>query len=828
MYKVQAYLNECLDSVLNQDFTDLEVVAVDDCSPDHSGAILDVRQALDDRLRVVHLDTNVGLGPARNRGLACATGEYVLFLDSDDTMTPGSLAAIAAQLTAMDFPEMLILDHARTYWWGKIQRNLRHGLLGELSTSTFTADGHPEIFELLQVAWNKVCRRDFLEREQLVFPAGYYEDTPWTYKGILTAKTIATLPRVCIHYRQRRHGNILGTASSRHAEAFEQWERVFAFLDSRPDLAAWRSVAADRMAHHYLTVLRHPGRLSTKDRADFFARASEHLRRFGAAPPPALSLNGRATLHACLYRGDLRAFDALRMAKRGVTKFNGYRRTATTTARKGQRKAKTAAKRFLYRRQLKQPLDPNLAVFASYWNRGAMGNPLAIFRAMQQAAPHMHGVWLVRADRRHTMPPGIDYVVPGTPRYWEVVARATYFVNDVNFPDDIVKRRGQVHIQTQHGTPLKHMGLDLMEHPAASKGMVFRKLLGRSDRWDYNLSANRFSTLVWEKAFPSDFTSVESGYPRNDELVNATAQDVAAAREELGIPAGKIAVLYAPTHRDHDKHFILRADLKQLATDLGPDFVVLVRAHYFYKWLPELAQLERDGLLLNVSQSPSVEKLMLASDVLVTDYSSIMFDYANLDRPIVVFASDWETYREVRGVYFDLFEKRPGHIATTQPALTQLLTSRAYDDEESTSSRQAFREEFCQFDDGRAAERVVRALMLGEPMLSVTPLDARNIPPRPAALRKTAASSSEDLPTAHPALDLRSAEVPVQPRADVPAEDLEPDPGMSFAEPYPTGEEDLNAVSWEPSDDAESAYAPVPVLRDPEQAPWQASTGEDD
>ena len=128
-------------------------------------------------------------------------------------------------------------------------------------------------------------------------------------------------------------------------------------------------------------------------------------------------------------------------------------------------------------------------------------------------------------------------------------------------------------------------------------------------------------------------------------------------------------MLYATTHRDHDKHFILRADLKQLTSDFGPDFVVLVRAHYYYKWLPELAKLEREGRLLNVSQFPSVGRLMLASDVLVTDCSSIMFDYANLDRPMVIFASDWETYQEVRGVYFDLFDKAPGPVTTTQETL---------------------------------------------------------------------------------------------------------------------------------------------------------------
>src|SRR6185436_7411158 len=112
-------------------------------------------------------------------------------------------------------------------------------------------------------------------------------------------------------------------------------------------------------------------------------------------------------------------------------------------------------------------------VFASYWYRGVTGNPLAIHQAMGRLAPGMRGVWVVREDQAHAVPVGVDHVIAGTRRYWALMARATYFVNDVNFPDDVRKRHGQIHIQTQHGTPLKHMGLDLMSHPAASKGMVF-------------------------------------------------------------------------------------------------------------------------------------------------------------------------------------------------------------------------------------------------------------------------------------------------------------------------------------------------------------------
>ncbi len=119
IFKVQGYLRECLDSVLDQSFRDIEVIAVNDCSPDSSGAIVDEYAARDERVKAVHLPENGGLGRARNAGLARATGEYVLFLDSDDAYTPGLLQALADRLDAVGGLDILAFDHVRTYWWGK-------------------------------------------------------------------------------------------------------------------------------------------------------------------------------------------------------------------------------------------------------------------------------------------------------------------------------------------------------------------------------------------------------------------------------------------------------------------------------------------------------------------------------------------------------------------------------------------------------------------------------------------------------------------------------------------------------------------------------------
>lgn len=205
-HKVQAYLHECLESVLGQSFSDFEVIAVDDRSPDASGAILDAFAARDRRVTVLHLKENVGLGPARNAGTARATGDYLLFLDSDDTLAPGSLQALADRLKETAEPDVLVYDYARTYWDGRVVRNQRAALLAQDGRPAGPLDDRPELLRLLPVAWNKAYRREFVQRHDIAFPPGWYEDVAWTYPLLLAARSIAVLDRVCVLYRQRRRG----------------------------------------------------------------------------------------------------------------------------------------------------------------------------------------------------------------------------------------------------------------------------------------------------------------------------------------------------------------------------------------------------------------------------------------------------------------------------------------------------------------------------------------------------------------------------------------------------------------------------------------------
>jgi CDP-glycerol glycerophosphotransferase len=389
------------------------------------------------------------------------------------------------------------------------------------------------------------------------------------------------------------------------------------------------------------------------------------------------------------------------------------RRAARRARRAGRKVGRHGRRRLLrlyYRAQLRRPIEPELAVFASYWYRGYSCNPRAIYEKLREDAPRVRGVWVVEKEHADSMPAGVDYVVAWTRAYYRLIARARYFVNNVNFPNDFVKREGTIHVQTHHGTPLKTMGLDLREAYFAGGRMNFDRLLRRVRRWDYSVSSNAFSTEIWKRVYPEEYETLEVGYPRNDVLVNATPADVERIRGELGIESEKRAVLFAPTHREYLGEYVPTVDLPRLAAALGPDYVILARMHYFYRDRLPAGEREAGGTILDVTRHPSIEELCLAADVLLTDYSSIMFDYAVLDRPIVIHAPDWDTYRVKRGTYFDLLAEPPGVVTTSDEELAAAFGSGAVWGEDATRLRAAFRSRFAALDDGRASERVVRAV----------------------------------------------------------------------------------------------------------------------
>ncbi|NUS17839.1 MAG: bifunctional glycosyltransferase family 2 protein/CDP-glycerol:glycerophosphate glycerophosphotransferase, partial [Streptomyces sp.] len=722
-HRAQGFLRVCAESVLGQSYGDVEVIAVDDASPDATGAVAADLAAADPRVVPVRLDAHRGTGLARDAGAAHATGDYLLFLDADDLMTPGALSALDARLARTGDPDVLLYDHERFTVWENVQESGDGDFLAAAGERVFTAAELPGSLACFPAAWNRAVRRDYWVAHGFAFGDAPYADVAVAARVLISAERVACLDRVCVRWRKRRSGSLATTPGPHHLAVLDRYGELFAEVAGERERAAlYGQMAALLMAVG-------EDRLTPDAVPDFVRRAGRLLTAHrpagwtAAEPKEAHWVRAAGTGSYPRYRAAL----ALRTLAAGAARRLRANRHGL---------ARAVYQRY-YRMRLRRPVDPNLVVYAAYWNRGVACNPAAIHRKARQIAPHLRGVWVVNKADRDALPPGVDHVVVNTRRYWDVLARAGYLVNNANFTGTVVKRPGQRYVQTHHGTPLKHMGMDLRARPAVGKGMSFARLLDHADQWDYSLVANQHSAEVFDRVYPSGYTTLPSGYPRNDVFYTAGADEVRRARRALGLADGTTAILYAPTHRDYERDFVLPLDLERLARELGPGHTLLVRAHYFYGASPELEALHAAGAVVDVSAHPDVEELCLASDALVTDFSSLMFDYANLDRPILVHAADWAAYRAARGVYFDLLSGRPGEtpgvVARDEAELAEAFRSGAWRDEASTALRAAFRTRFCAYDDGLAAERVVRRVFLGEEDL---------LPYRPPADRRPAPSPS--------------------------------------------------------------------------------------
>ncbi|MFD8235916.1 CDP-glycerol glycerophosphotransferase family protein [Streptomyces sp. NPDC059696] len=714
---VQDHLTELLDSLAAHPLADAEVIvaAVGDWARETAE-----RHTPD--VQVVPLPDGTGDAAARAAGAARASGRWLHFVHAKDGLPAGTPRTVAERVAELPGEvDVLVLDHVRSTWHTSGLPSPDGPLLARAGHADVLLDDCAPLLRLTPLLGTRVLRADFWRAHESRIST---DDEPYAaLAALLLARRVACLPHVAYEDRRLRPASLPPVTPEQRYALVERYESL---LDLTRDRRAAHTVLYDLMVRDCLRTFARGGMPEDVAR-EFFRRASlAAVRRRPEDHRRPAGLEGvrRSLLEEGAY-AKYRAFQAVNRARRG----------ARSAVRARRRQAGARLRDHQYRRALGRPVNPHLAVFAAYWNRGVACNPAAIAAKLAELAPQIHAVWVVTEENAALLPPGTDHVVPGSRRYWEVLATAKYLVNNVNFPNAVAKRPDAIHVQTHHGTPLKRMGLDQMAFPAAAQGLDFRALLERIDKWDYSVSANSHTTRMWERAYPSRYVSLDHGYPRNDVYYTAGAGDIRAVRDRLGIAPGRRAVLYAPTHRDYEAGWTPRLDLAALADHLGDDTVLLVRGHYFYGGAASpLTNLRRTGRIIDVSSYDPVEELCLAADVLVTDYSSIMFDYANLDRPIVIHADDWETYRTTRGVYFDLMDQAPGPVARTQQELTEILTTEAWHDESAAKTRAVFRRRFCEYDDGRAAERVVRRVFLGQEerdLPPVLPIEERTPAPTP-------------------------------------------------------------------------------------------------
>lgn len=358
-----------------------------------------------------------------------------------------------------------------------------------------------------------------------------------------------------------------------------------------------------------------------------------------------------------------------------------------------------------------EPADAVL--FESFNGRQFTDSSLELFKVLQRRRPDLTLFWSVR-DLSQPCPDGATPLLMHSEAWIRAVHSCKYLVNNNNFPFYFRKQSFQRYIQVWHGTPLKRIGNDV---PAGNLSLSYRELMAReASGWDLLLAQNDFAAKVLPRAFGYEGEVLSVGYPRNDSLkAAATAKTRTEVRARLGVADDQTLVLYAPTWRDTAKNasgrysFVQHFDFEQASATLGDRVKFLVRGHA--NTVHGMGEQSDSDLVLDVSTYPQVNDLMLAADVLVTDYSSIMFDFCVTGKPIIYLTPDLEHYRDtVRGFYLDLESICPGPICRTTDEVAALLKDPAHIMDDYQGSYAEFVSIYAPNDDGFAGARVAEQI----------------------------------------------------------------------------------------------------------------------
>ncbi|MEH7746002.1 CDP-glycerol:glycerophosphate glycerophosphotransferase [Neobacillus drentensis] len=696
-YNSMEFIGDCLNSVLSQTYMNLEIIIINDGSDaENTGYI----ETLQDDKRIVYLknESKQGVAYSRNKGLSSATGEFVFFLDSEDILAEEAIEILLAHIE--EAPAIA----------GRTKRLLRPTDLEVPQPLEVIVTPKPsqKIFHSGSIL-NVLIRSSFIKEHMVRFYEGTEGATD--ISGIIPFLLyVKSLPYLNIRtYFQRVRNDPISNPSLVQRSI---QERTRDFIKVYMEMN--QQYGTSQPVKEYLDGLLL--RFYRRQVINIF-KDQKHLDEFFNLLSSAMKILNPASIasqpsHIKREVNQLRAGNKNKFIK-------GYRFHVEARDFKNAIKGFTRLKRYIYNKFfLRFPMKDNYIIFESFLGKNYSDSPRNIYEYIIENNLDYKCIWVFN-DKHRQIPGNAKIVKRFSLAYYYYFAVSKYWINNMRQPLHLVKREGNVFLETWHGTPLKKLVFDMKDVYSANPRYK-RDFYMQSRAWDYLLSPNRYSSEIFRSAFKFDNEMLEFGYPRNDILYSPQKEEIVArVKKNIGIPDNKKVVLYAPTWRDDDFYepgkykFQLQLDLHKMKETLGDDYVVALRMHYFIA--DDINVEGLDGFAFNLSKYDDIAELYLISDILITDYSSVFFDYANLKRPILFFTYDLDKYRDqLRGFYLDFENEGPGPLLRTSDAVIDAIANIDEINEQYSDRYAAFYERFCSWHDGKSTEKVVKRVLLGE------------------------------------------------------------------------------------------------------------------
>lgn len=711
-YKGLNYLDDCFNSIMNQclDVEDYEVLCLGDAPEEGIVSKIEQFEKLGFPVRYVQWLEHKGTGYARNKGIEMAEGEFLYFLDSDDFLLDGCLKRMLK----------CARDNSADVIRGTIRKtNFKLGSFDPteyMDKEWITSDKKGNDTDLVQffskeiTALHLLIKRDLVMSRNIRFADDvyYFSDMPFVMQLLAEAKSFYLAADARLAKRRRNdpiHLPSLKQYGRKHPEEFisDLIKVYYISLEYAGDQPKRRNIVKNILCYNINSAFNHGWNLSDSLSQECSKALRDAVKdvgaRYGTLGKMVLSLTASGKIGLAKKICKISKIRHKKSGKFG-SKIQWYRLLDKVIFRHMRRKN-------------------NLVVFESFFGKDYNDSPKYIYEYMLETFGNKYKyVWILN-NPSENMKGNPKIARYSSLKHVYYSTRAKYHVYNVRQPGWFKKEKDMVILETWHGTPLKKLAFDLDDIHAASQNQ--KETFYRDTRlWDYLISANPFSTEVFARAFDLDRNMIlEHGYPRNDLMYSDNAADVAAdVRKKLGIPEGKKVLLYAPTWRDNEFYgpgrykFSLAIDFNQLRSALSDEWVILMRTHYHIADRIDFSEFA--GFVYNVSKYEDVTELYLISDVCMTDYSSVFFDYANLKRPMIFYVYDFEEYKdELRGMYLDMETELPGPLLKTEKEVINAIKNIDKVEAEYADRYAQFYDRFCCRDDGNATKRVVEAVFGG-------------------------------------------------------------------------------------------------------------------
>lgn len=713
------FLEDCLESLREQEIDNIETIIIlngiskdkaDLTNTDTVNALISKYEDLN--IIVKSFDNPIGVAEARNEGLETASGEYVYFIDGDDYIYKDGLNKLItiAKETNADFinGERMETSYIKDRFdeelknrdYEILRRNNDSDLDYAMKLMTLKDSRSADIFSALHA----LIKREIIKDIRFEEDKKYFSDYSFIIQAINKANSFKSAEDSI--YAKRQRDDIINSPSltdeagidyfKYSIDEYEKTKEMIEDFDDEDKKEALKSAINEKILSYYLNVYSKMFRANKKWRKENFDKISEASKDLNAD-----STKNKKEIIA-LQNHDLKTISkhinrrlAIAKIKETISDLN----------------MDLIFRTIYYNIFNKMKIKENRICFISFRGDYYTDSPKYIYQyLLEKYGKEFEYVWIIN-DKNIKIPGNPKRVKRNSLKYFYYLATSKYWVTNGRQTYKLIKRPQQDILATWHGTPLKRLGLDIGNIHSGSP-RIKNTYVRNASEWSYLVSPNRYTSKILRSAFAYDGEILEEGYPRNDILYNASEETVGKIKKNLNLPEDKKIILYAPTWRDDDFYdigeykFNLKLDLDRLKEELGDEYMILIRTHYFIADKLDLSDYE--GFAIDVSKYDDIAELYLISDILITDYSSVFFDFANLKRPILFFTYDLDKYEHVlRGFYIDIHKEVPGPLLFTTEEVIDNIKNIDEVMENYKEKYDEFYERFCSIDDGGATERIV-------------------------------------------------------------------------------------------------------------------------